>query len=487
MFFGCDILKLLIIVNNHNSIGIVDFCASLRKHAREIEITAVCGSDVRVSDREAIKTKGIALQVLHLDNIECKGNRQYSVVEGAVALEKKSVSNLEDGRTNPITKIISRIVNVVFSSSLAYFFRERRICHKLEKYKEKALKLLNDLKPDVVLSISDRTHDYIESSILWAANNCGVKVLLPYIAQYDKDAALHYRKTQDGKPLPELRPFWPFSVYKAISYTVLKERCYQGLFFQAPYVLNAHRKSGTLSAYPWWIGNGNSDVVCVDSEHTARKYEENRVKRQKIVIAGHVSYDDVYRSHVESDAISRKLVRKYSLDKKKKLVLLSMPQYAEQGYVGWERHWEEIDSIVRNASASDGNLLLSIHPRSNVSDYLFLEDEYHCRIVDEPLSKIIGAADLFLASNSTTFHWAVLCGIPSIALRSPVQFLFSHLESICPVDSSADLRSAINRILRSPPISFERDWMLLSRDRVFDGRFSERFIELIRVTCNNLA
>jgi len=123
--------------------------------------------------------------------------------------------------------------------------------------------------------------------------------------------------------------------------------------------------------------------------------------------------------------------------------------------------------------------LLSVHPRSDVKSYEFLEEKYKCRILREPLSDVIGAADLFLASNSTTFTWAALCGIPSIALMSPVPFLFSFLESVRQVSASADLAAAISEILESPEISFERDWQRLSRNEVFDGQYRERFFRLL--------
>ena len=47
--------------------------------------------------------------------------------------------------------------------------REFVITKKMNFYKNKALNLLQKTKPNIVLSISDRTYDYVESPILWAA------------------------------------------------------------------------------------------------------------------------------------------------------------------------------------------------------------------------------------------------------------------------------------------------------------------------------
>lgn len=479
-------MRLLIVVNNHNSIGLVDSCVNLKKYDKDIEVIAVCGAKLDVAKTKLHSNKDVGLKRLELAQSQTGANvkKRFSVVNEVRQLEKKIKDGAKEKKASLLNLIVSKLVGILFSSSLFYFVREKIIYSKLNRFKQKALKFIKEVKPDIVLSMSDRSHDYIESSILWAAKKSGIKIILPYIAQYDKDAALYYRMTDNGKPLPELRPFWPFSIYKIFSYIKFKDQVYKGFFFQAPYVLNASEKSGTLSTYPWWVGNGISDIVCVDSEHTAKKYVSNRVQKDKIAVVGHISYDYVYRSYINRETIKQSLLKKYSLQDEKKLIVLSMPQYAEQGYMGWEDHWNEINSMMKEVNSSNNNLLISIHPRSDLESYLFLQDKYNCKILDESLSEIIGAADLFLASNSTTFVWAVLCRIHSIALMSPVPFLYNHLESIHPIDSNFDLGTLINNLLASNVISFEKDWELLSKKEVFDGMFNERFLRLLHSACN---
>lgn len=479
-------MKILVIVNNHNSIGIVDFCINLKTVEKEIDVMAVCDSNMEAANAKYFNERGIEREVVQLSKNGGNEKKRFSVVNGAKELEQKTQNcNDKEKSINPFKFIALKLVNLAFSSSLFNFAREKSICFKLKKQKINALKLLKETKPDIVLSLSDRSHDYIESSVLWAARKYGIKVLLPYVAQYDIDAALKYRVKSDGKPLPELRPFWPFSIYKTVSYLQLRDQVYKGFFFQAPYILNANKKNGTLSAYPWWVGNGISDIVCVDSEYTAKKYISHKVKGDKIVVVGHISYDKVYRSYSNREDVKSSLFEKYSLEKEKKLIVLSMPQYAEQGYISWEEHWDEINSMMKEVSLSDNNLLVSIHPRSDVNEYLFIQKKYKCRIIDEPLSDVIGTADLFLASNSTTFVWAVLCGVPSIALMSPVPFLYKHFESIRPTGSNDELSTLINDVLNSLKTSFEKDWELLNKKEVFDGRFNERFLQLIHTASAN--
>jgi hypothetical protein len=476
------ILKLLVVVNNHNSLGIVDFCINLKKHDESISVAVACTADIEAAHNAAFEKNEIKRLVVQPGRRKAEDKKRISEAK----VDNAESESKHRGKTKGdswATVIIRWLIGLASSSSLYCVLREQFIVNRLRRCKKTALKFIEDTKPDIVISISDRSHDYVEASILWAAKHYGTPIVIPYVAQYDMDAAVVYRSGPAGKPNPELRPLWPFSIYKLISYFRLKHQLYRGIFFQSPYVLNASRRSGTLSAYPWWIGNGNSDIVCVDSEHTAAKYVRHGVKRGKIVVIGHVSYDRVFSSYADRRAIRAKLISKYSLRNDRVLLVLSVPQYAEQGYMTWERHWHEIHSIIGEVSSSNANLLLSIHPRSDTKKYELLAEKYGCSILEEPLSDVIGAGGLFLASNSSTFTWAALCGISSIALMSPVPFLYAHLESVHPAESEAGLAKKIDDLLKSAPGSFERDWELLSRREVFDGRFNERFLQLLRNAC----
>ena len=447
----------------------MDFCLGLKSYQTDLQVEVVCAPRVASGNGAFFTQRQITPTVFSLSGNTEDVVRQIG--KGALATEQTK------------TSLKSKIMKWVMSSSPALVAREQLVYLRMKKYKAQAVALFEKSRPDVVLSLSDRSHDYIESSVLWAAKQAGVKVVLPYVAQYNKDTALEYRVDGDGNPLPELKPFWPFSLYKLYTYLHLRDQVYRGFFFQAPFVMNANRRSGTLSAFSWWVGNGNSDVACVDSEHTTGEYLENGVDAEKIRVVGHISYDDVFRSYKDREKIRRTLVDRYSFDPDKPLIVLSVPQYAEQGYLGWERHWEEINSMMADTCASDCNVLLSIHPRSDLSQYRYLEDKYSCRIAEERLAHIIGAGDLFLASNSTTFHWAVLCGVPSVALMSPVPFLFGYLETIRTVEPGAGLLETIHQTLESSSLCFDNDWALLSRDAVFDGRFNERFVQFLNEIC----
>ena len=469
-------LRLLVVLNNHSSFGIVDLCTDLQRQDPAVTLNTVCTPEFAFANRENLLRR--SLVPYFLDPSAVFGVEASSrTLSGVKAIEQDAKSMRNQG--GMVAWFKHFVVRQILNTSVYALAREWRIIRRFREKQKQALGLLAQLKSDVVLSLSDRSHDYVEGPVLWAARKSGVPIVLPYVSQFDIDAAVAYRHGVDGRPEPELRPFHPFSLYKFRTYLRLREQIYQGLFFQAAYILNAARRVGILSSYPWWTGNGLSDVVCVDSRYTEKQYARHRVPREKLVTLGHVQYDKIFRSHMQREALRASLMAQYGLDKQKSLLVLSMPQYAEQGYISWAGHWHEINDIVGNKSKAGQNLLLSIHPRSDVRQYRYLEQRYNCRIVEQPLADIIGSADVFLASNSSTFVWSVLCGIPALALKSPVQFLFKHLETIWPVDESRDLSAAIDDLLTRKEVDFTCDWQLLGRDLLFDGRYADRFRALL--------
>ena len=471
-------MKLLVIVNNHNCFGILDLCEALRRRDPVFDVRAVCTSEFFSANAAQFEKRGIVPHDVdgHADMSPPTGG---SVFSGIKMLEEQTREQ-HASAAGLAGRIRASLARFVFGTSAYGLAREWRIVRRLGGKQKRALALLGQLRPDVVLSLSDRSHDYVEGAVLWAARQRGIAVVLPYVAQFDIDASVTYRCDKDGKPLPELRPFHPFSLYKLWTYLWLRDQIYKGIFFQAPFILNAARRRGTLSQYPWSVGNGLSDVVCADSRHTMEQYREHRVPEEKIAIVGHVQYDSIFQSHRQRPELRQSLLERYHLAPEKALLVMSVPQYAEQGYMSWADHWREIDDIVSNASKAGHNLLLSVHPRCDITQYRYLAERYDCSILAEPLADVIGAADMFLASNSTTFAWSVLCGIPTIALKSPVRFLFGRLKSIRQVDDSNAIPDAIADLISGDPPSFEEDWHNLSRDLVFDGRYNERFSEIIR-------
>jgi hypothetical protein len=116
----------------------------------------------------------------------------------------------------------------------------------------------------------------------------------------------------------------------------------------------------------------------------------------------------------------------------------------------------------------------------NEKNYKYLEKKFNCRILDERLSDSLPSADLFIATYSSTVTWSILCGIKTVI----VDFygfkytMYDFLKSIRKVEEKEKFISTLENTL-TENIDFSKDWEMLSKDRVFDGKTMQRYINLI--------
>lgn len=470
-------MNIVVILNNHNSFPILDICIQLAKanHARQIDM--VCEPQFFTENSKKFQKYDFPL---HL--IDATGSAYITLVRESpdAALKGPSKALASGSAVAGFWSRSTRLAKKLLRHSSAFqLLKQWHIYRKHGRAAQQAGNLLLAQKTDLILSYSDRSHDYVEGAVLAAARKYGLPVILPYIAQFEIDAAFEYRTDSNGVLKPEFNPHKKRSLYKIWSHALLREQLYKGAFFQEPCLMNAARKRGILSSYPWSVGNGLSSLVCVDSQATKEKFERWRVAPEKIRITGQIQYDEVFYSYQNRSQLKEAIAAEYGFEKQKSLLILSLPQYAEQGYLTWEAHWLKIEEILTQAQLAEQNLLLSLHPKSKLEDYQFLEERFSCQIAKQPLAKIIGAADLFLASNSTTLLWPVLCGISAISFWSPVPFYFGHLKSISLVNEPAELAGAIKQVTSGPPVDFTEDWERLSRDQVFDGNYVTKLAGLL--------
>ena len=472
---NCEDKSILIPVNNHLSFKILELCNRLSKENNTISTIAVCSPKFYKSNVQKFSDLGIEPKLLSISSVNDFQNRSL----GALSSLKSSSEMKQEGNSRIKAWLRSVVSTVIFSSSLFFYLRELLIRFRLKAHIRIARDLFEGLNPTVVFSLSDRSHDYVESSLLYVARKKGIKIILPYIANFSIQSAIEYRSDNANKILAEFSTFSPFSLYKLKSYFVLKEQVISKCFFQAPFNLNAHKTVGTLSKYPWWVGNGISDIVCVDSVLTAKKYKVNKVDPSKLTITGHIDYDLVFSSMLNKESIKSKLMKSYDLVLSENILVLSMPQYAEQGFIAYEDHWVEIETLLSQCQLAEYNLLVSLHPRQDRAKYEYLEKKYSCRILSEPLAEIIAVADIFVAANSNTLIWSVLCGIPAISVMSPTEYLYSHLSSVLHVERNKDVYRAIGEMNSFSQVNRQYDWLELSREKVFDGKVAHRFLKLV--------
>lgn len=133
-----------------------------------------------------------------------------------------------------------------------------------------------------------------------------------------------------------------------------------------------------------------------------------------------------------------------------------------------------------------GNVLISLHPRMDPAQYQFLEKEYHLPIARQRLAEILPAADLFLATFSSTVLWAVLCRIPCLV----VDFYnfgyndFDFITGVEQVDRREEFAPRLAELL-SPAGQERRDHLSRENQRwaeelsIFDGHCRQRLVQAL--------
>ena len=72
--------------------------------------------------------------------------------------------------------------------------------------------------------------------------------------------------------------------------------------------------------------------------------------------------------------------------------------------------------LFADLRATGASVLISLHPRSRRGDYQEMADGCGARIAESPLLELLPAADLFVATHSSTVRWAILLKTPIIVL-----------------------------------------------------------------------
>lgn len=376
-------------------------------------------------------------------------------------------------------KVKSRLTGAVFNlieyNSIACLVREKRVERHFGAQVRDVHRLFDALSPGIVLSWGDR-HTDIEAPALIAAKQRNIKIVLPYVT-FSSFLGLLWSRRLNGEP----KRWTPFSVYRFAANFALSTMIREGYFHQEPHVLFSLRKLGGLSNNPWSIGCGLSDVVCVDSEMTSKRYLGEGVPRDKLRLVGSPEFDVLYRGVESKPTLRKHIVEKYKLNSENKIIVIALPQFAEQGVLNWDEHWSEVRYILGQLARLGLSIIVSLHPRVEYEKYIFLEKEFNVRLSVESLKNILPIADAFVAVNSSTLVWAILCGIKPFILDfyglDSSEFL--KFKSIWALQNRDKIYDGLVTGLREET-DFTDDWELLSRNRVFDGKVVNRYSELVR-------
>ncbi|MGD9123520.1 MAG: hypothetical protein PVG60_00425, partial [Desulfarculaceae bacterium] len=255
------------------------------------------------------------------------------------------------------------------------------------------------------------------------------------------------------------------------------------LFYQARSIMALYFMK-MLSENPWCVGGGFSDQVALTGENDLRRYLKGGVDPNKLVVVGEPTLDDLFDSTKSKDKIKAGIIRSHGFDPQQKILICALPPFAEHRVFDWETHWKEIDFLMKNLADTGLNVLLSLHPKSSRKDYLKLEEKPRVGIAYEPLSKILTAGDIFVATFSSTVRWAVLLSIPTVVFDfyGFGYRLYDNLGGIKVISNREDFGPALDK-LANDPVYYEGQVAQARKSAPeiapLDGLARQRIIDLV--------
>jgi hypothetical protein len=354
-----------------------------------------------------------------------------------------------------------------------------------QQYYNSALELIRQTKPSAVVTIDDRLPGTIP--MLKAARDMGVARLVvpPAISAFSKSLAA-IRSTQPNRDLNSAQQ----SILKhwiAWRYPnqILKEESGNFLFYPASNIIALAARS-MLPDNPFSVGGGLAQKVAVGEDDKKRLVQDG-LDPSKIAVTGDPGLDSLYRSFAQKKARRAQLIERYGLNPRSKILLCAVPQFAEHGRVPWERHWRIVRELVTTLAGSGHAVVLSLHPKAEMANYLFLEEAANVVIVHEALVEILSCADIFIAGFSSTVRWAILGNVPTIVMDilNQDQPLFKNFQGIIHVGGEnvfQALAKELDKLLLGPA-ELANLQQTLAREASgvapFDGNANLRIIELI--------
>jgi hypothetical protein len=339
--------------------------------------------------------------------------------------------------------------------------------------------LVKRLSPETMVVSGDRHLGY-EPALLKACREGKVRTIVP---------AMSFTGNKDDLTFPRSGRMYRADLHPEVAKTYPKQvvfdaRTKHSVFFYPVHVLQALAQNDMLAEDPWVMGGGHSVLILADGEETKERYISLGCNAHKITVTGHASHDKLKEGYERREELKPELIRKYSLDATKKLIVMALPQLAEHGMMGWDKHREEIGFLMRTLLEVEANCLISLHPKMVPAKYRFIEAEYGIPTSTERLVDILPAADVFAATYSSTVQWAVLCQIPTVlfdfyGFNYP---MYGFLKGVKVVTDKMVFAPYLRRLLLDREYYLEMSMeqkKMAARISPFDGRCMERILDVV--------
>lgn len=350
----------------------------------------------------------------------------------------------------------------------------------------RANRLLDEMDPQAILLIGDR-HIGIETALVKRANRRGIPSLMIPFALSDVEGAVLYRLANPDWRLRYGVESWLNRILARLRPAWVTAHEGQKLFWQPPAAMLAAALWGILPQKPWVLGGGAAWMMAVENPQSQDRLVRQGMPPEKITVTGKPRYDRAAKVWRRRAQERQQLFAAIKLDANKPLLTCAVPQLGEHELLPWERHWEETEFLFATLSRvrSDVNVVLSLHPKSDLQQYAPRAEQYGLTIArTHRYDQLIPVSDLFVATFSSTVTLAIAAHIPTLVIDFYAMNydFFDEVEGIVVLREKKNLLPTLRRALTDRAYYQQLvDGQARAADdwARFDGQATARILKLI--------
>lgn len=354
------------------------------------------------------------------------------------------------------------------------------------KIKHFVSNFLSEKRVVCLVLIGDR-HIGIETALVREGNLWGIPSLIVPFGFADEESSFVYRQalhnwqkiygmtTYINRFIANIKPEW--------TYTHKGET----LLWNPPSWLISASITGLMPNKPWTLGGGAAWYMSVESQYHKDSFCKQGVPRRKLFISGKPRYDSSAEMWKNQKTARSHICQEMNIDVNKPILVCSVPQMGEHDLLPWPEHWDEIDFLFSSLGElqPDVNVLLSLHPKSDFSQYEPRAKQYGLMIAqNHSYDQLIPVCDVFLATFSSTVTLAIACQKPTIVIDfySLNYDIFDDMAGIVVCRKHEDMIAVLNRLFNDDEY-FQQ--MVAGQTKSaeywarFDGKSTERILDEI--------
>ena len=385
---------------------------------------------------------------------------------------------------NLFIKLIESIFNLDRNILLKYFWTIRfNARYSLVK------KLIKKNMPDIIYTTGDRGRD-LELPLLKFAKDHNIITAIVPIAYFLNKEQLHWKfKT---KKLRRQNKFKNKNVTNSLDFmSRYEQQCIKHeitdsyLSFYEPWLTEAMDEVGVLPSNPWTIGGGISKYLCVENHLDFQRFIDQGVPKDKIKITGNPEHDVLHKIFKNNSKLKRLFLESINQSNKSdKILIVILPHLKEHKILNEEEHWRTVENILNPLMNTNWNILISLHPKCEKSEYLYLEEKFNCKILTKPLRNFLPLADLcIVGAGSSTGMWAMLSEVPLVIINwYGIVNILGHIKSIIIINKKDRYSNEIKNLLLNDFALKEYKENILNETKIlntiFDGNSCKRLLDL---------